>query len=101
MDFKLFEKTFIDDKSFEVLGFYILKNVHVSRLEKGDENYPAKKFSIEFEEKDEEVFFENEIELLDYVVEGKTVRQYVSEMEDYNVGGLFGDEKEFPDWEKE
>ena len=99
MDLKLFEKTFIDDKSFEVLGFYILKNVHVSRLEKGDENYPANKFSIEFEDKDEEVFFKNEIELLDYVVEGKTIRQYVSEMEDYNVGGLFGNEKEFP-WEE-
>ena len=76
MDLKLFEKTFIDDKSF-----------------------PANKFSIEFEDKDKEVFFKNEIELLDYVVEGKTIRQYISEMEDYNVGGLFGDEKEFP-WEE-
>ena len=56
MYFKLFEKSFVDDKSFEVLGFYIAKNVHVSRLEKDDENYPAKKFSIEFEDKDEEVF---------------------------------------------
>ena len=44
-------------------------------------------------------FFENEIELLDYVVAGKTVRQYVAEMGNYNVGGLFGDDKEFPDWE--
>ena len=99
MEFKLFEKTFVNDKTFEVLGFYILRNVHISRLEEGDENYPAKKFSIDFEDKDEQVFLENEIELLDYKIDGKTVRQYITEMDDYNVGGLFGDDKEFP-WEE-
>ena len=101
MDFKLFEKTFVDDKTQEVCSFFILRNVRVWKLDKFSKEFPKKKFSIQFEDKDEEVFFENEIELLEYVVEGKTVRQYVSEMENYNVGGLFGKDKEFPDWEKE
>lgn len=98
MELKLFEKTFVEDTA-EVNSFFIQRGVKVWKLDKYSEEYPAKKFSIEFTEKDEEVFFENEIELLDYKVNEKTIRQYISEMEDYNVGGLFDDDKEFPNWE--
>lgn len=101
MDLKLFEKTFISDKTEEVRGFYIEKDIKIWKLDTDSKNYPEKKFSIIFKNEDKEVFFENEIELLEYKVNDKTIRQYIFEMEDYNVGGLFGDDKEFPDWEEE
>lgn len=101
MDLKLFEKTFILDETEEVRGFYIEKDIKVWKLDTDSENYPEKKFSVIFKKEDKEVFFENEIELLEYKVNNKTIRQYIFEMKDYNVGGLFGDDKEFPDWEEE
>ncbi len=96
MDLKTFEKAFVNDEH-DYSGFFIIKDVRISRVDKRFEKKENKnkKFYVKFIRDNKKIYFDTETELLDYVINGKTVRQYIAEMEVFNLGNLFNGEGEF------